>query len=118
MSANAINTTSARTVGRLCVNATRDGTSTIQRGDAFRGTATILNQDAGCDKNVKPKPGDCPSSSPSKWAHECDCRLYYQCESGKKKLYDCSWGNYFNIANLKCDVASKVNCKNNWDDWV
>ncbi|TGZ32404.1 Uncharacterized protein DBV15_06840 [Temnothorax longispinosus] len=63
--------------------------------------------DAGCDKNVKPKPGDCPSSSPSKWAHECDCRLYYQCESGKKKLYDCSWGNYFNIANLKCDVASK-----------
>jgi len=75
--------------------------------------------EAGCDPNIKPPPGYCLESGPSKWPHECDCRLYYQCEYDRKKIYGCAWGYYFNRATLSCDVPSNVkNCVNAWDDWV
>lgn len=73
---------------------------------------------AGCDPDII-DPGACPVPTPSKWAHECDCRLYYQCVSGRKKIYDCNWGNYFDNTNLVCNAAANVkNCRNSWDDWL
>lgn len=83
-------------------------------------------KNAGCEgtptptPTPKPTPGECPDDVPSKWSHECDCRLYYECENKKKKVQACAWGRYFDYFNQVCDVASKVSskCKNSWDDWV
>ncbi|XP_036149360.1 peritrophin-48 [Monomorium pharaonis] len=72
--------------------------------------------DAGCEDI---KPDDCPRPTPKKWYHECDCRLYYQCVNGKKKLYECNWGFYYDRTNMKCDDATNVkDCRNGWDHWL
>ena len=77
---------------------------------------------AGCDKSPPPPdfPGKCPNNVPTKWPHECDCRLYYECEDKKKKVQACAWGKYFDYLNQVCDDAARLcsKCKNSWDDWV
>ncbi|XP_072742946.1 uncharacterized protein [Anoplolepis gracilipes] len=68
-----------------------------------------------------PVPGTCPDDVPTKWRHECDCRLYYECNANnKKELQTCAWGKYFDYTNQVCDIAKKVSskCKNNWDNWL
>ncbi|XP_029164274.1 peritrophin-48-like [Nylanderia fulva] len=66
------------------------------------------------------EPGVCPKDVPTRWPHECDCRLYYECKKKEMILQSCAWGRYFDHINQVCEKASKVSskCKNSWDDWV
>jgi len=65
-------------------------------------------------------PGDCPFPAPTvPWPHECDCRLYYTCQSGQKEIQMCSWGYYFDRTTLSCIRAWNVkSCQNHWDNWL
>ncbi|XP_014484637.1 PREDICTED: uncharacterized protein LOC106749556 [Dinoponera quadriceps] len=71
---------------------------------------------AGCKDPDKPiGPGDCPNSK-DPWRHECDCRLFYKCENGKKRLYECPWGYYYNPKYDTCSPQEQVkDCKNHND---
>ncbi|XP_070157636.1 peritrophin-48-like [Polyergus mexicanus] len=84
----------------------------------------MMPQKACCDLKFcsdKPgEPGDCPKDVATRWPHECDCRLYYECEKNKKEIKSCTWGRYFDYVNQVCEKAEKISvkCKNTWDDWV
>ncbi|XP_032682919.1 uncharacterized protein LOC116849660 [Odontomachus brunneus] len=72
---------------------------------------------AGCEGNGHPSDGDCPKPRPKHpWRHHCDCRLFYQCENGKMRLYECPWGYYYDLKKDKCSRKSEVDCKNHNED--
>ncbi|XP_019700683.2 uncharacterized protein LOC109504625 [Harpegnathos saltator] len=74
--------------------------------------------EAGCGDDDKPGTGDCPDPTwEYPWRHECDCRLFYRCEEGKKRMYECPWGYYFHVERNGCSLQERVSdCKNHWDD--
>ncbi|KAL6447957.1 hypothetical protein ACFW04_000187 [Cataglyphis niger] len=78
-------------------------------------------KDANCENfPVTPdptEPGYCAENG-SISSHECDCRLYYECENNKKILKNCDWGKYFDRANKVCEKAEDVKCRNSWDNWI
>lgn len=80
----------------------------------------MKESEAGCKEDPSKDPSACPDNVPTKWRHECDCRLYYECENNKKVIKACEWRRYFDYFNQVCDLAEKVSssCKNNWDNWI
>jgi len=79
----------------------------------------LPQSEARCERSNS-EPGDCPIPTPNgPWPHECDCRLYYTCQNGRKEIQMCSWGYYFDRARLGCSYAKNVHsCQNHWDNWL
>ena len=93
--------------------------SHCENGNHFSNTSKRCEpkEVAGC---VRLRPGECDVDSDTRWAHECDCRLYYRCQKNQKEIYGCSWGDYFDRNKRICVDAKKVKytCRNDWDDWL
>ncbi|XP_033176214.1 peritrophin-1-like [Bombus impatiens] len=57
-------------------------------------------------------PSDCPSFGHSRYSHEIDCSLYYECSNGRKCLLKCFDGHVFNPVISTCDIPKNVpNCR-------
>lgn len=57
-------------------------------------------------------PSSCPSFGHSRYSHETDCRLYYECSNGRKCLLSCFQGYVFNPMIGTCDLPKNVpNCR-------
>ncbi|XP_043583476.1 chitin-binding domain protein cbd-1-like [Bombus pyrosoma] len=56
-------------------------------------------------------PSDCPSVGHSRYSHERDCKLYYDCSNGRKCILSCFQGYVFNPMIGTCDLPKNVpNC--------
>ncbi|XP_048516336.1 serine-rich adhesin for platelets-like [Athalia rosae] len=92
-------------------------TTTRKPNNSEESTTSAAPGSSDDSENTKPTiPTECPAENgvdAVHIAHESDCRLFYQCDSGEKVLKECINGLLFNPVLQVCDWPENVDCASN-----